>query len=193
MLRASRTGERRRVLPLPGEEHDRFEVRGGAEPRIPAIQAIVPLTSPEVRQRRNQNEEVANGVPLVEGVWKDGDEVGRHQAAMAEPDHQHAHENGIEHGERVDEPPAVPPPLVDHAYERVEERGTPGHEHHGAWARPHRAPDPAQNPDEEAHRHHHPAPPVRSRERLKILETLLDSRRVVRPSPNPCGKRATGR
>jgi hypothetical protein len=34
---------------------------------------------------------------------------------------------------------------------------------------------------------------VRSRERLKILETLLDSRRVVRPSPNPCGKRATGR
>ena len=143
----------------------------------------------QVHEGGDQDQEVTDGLPLVERVGEHRDEEGRHEAPVPEPHHGHAHQQGVQEREHVDQPEAVPAPLGNEAGDRVEHRRAAGEQHHRGWPRLDDAGDPPQDADEEPRSHHDPAAPVRAGDGFEIPEPLLDARRIVLPAADPCGQR----
>src|SRR3989449_479972 len=173
-------------------EQSGFESGSGRQCRRAAVPRVVQLDGEEIGRRGHQDEEVADGAALVEGVGQHGDQEGRHEAPRPEPHHHHRHEQQVQQRQGVDEPPPVPTALLDHADERIEDRRPPRHEHHGGRAGVYVPGSPAEQTHAEAAPHPPPAPPQAPREGLEVLEALLQPLGFVLPAAQPEGERALG-
>src|SRR5437016_5136410 len=144
----------------------------------------------EVGQRCREDKEVADGVTLVERVGEDGDEERHREAAVAEPYDEHTYEQHVQQREPIDEPPAVPAALVDDAEQGVEDESAPAHQHHRPGARAHGPDRPPGDPQRHAEPHEPPATPQAARDRLEVLEPLLEPGGIVFPTAHPGGGQA---
>jgi len=143
----------------------------------------------QVGQRRREHEKIADRVTLIERVGEDGDEERHREAAVAEPDDEHAHEQHVQQGQPVDEPPAVPAALVDDAEQGVEDEPAPAYEHHRSGAGTYDPDRPPGDPDRHAEPHEPPATPQAARDRLEVLEPLLEPGGVVFPTAHSGSER----
>ena len=171
------------------DEHPGFEVCDGVEPRPTGIQTAVRPAREQIGNRCDQYQEVADRLPLIEGIGQDGEEQRRDYAAVSEPDDDHIDERHVEQREHIDEPPAVPAALVDHPDDGVDDRAGAGDEDDRAEARlDHRRQIP-QRAEQEQRRGDRPAAAVAALERLEILEALLEGSGFVVPAADPGGER----
>src|SRR3989441_2651138 len=96
----------------------------------------------------------------------------------------------VQQRQRVDEPPAIPPTLVDDAEQGVEDEAAPRQQHHRPRPRVHHPKPPPDDPQCESEAHEPPATAQAARDRLEVLEPLLESRGVVLPAAHARGERA---
>ncbi|PYP93682.1 MAG: hypothetical protein DMD34_11380 [Gemmatimonadetes bacterium] len=186
--------ERRRDL-LEGHrddhERDRLEHRRRSERRVPPVQQVVRLNGAEIRQGGREDQEIPDRVSLVEGVRQDGNEEGDDEAAVPEPDDEHGDEADVEQRQRINEPPAVPPALVYHVEQQVEDQPPARDEDHRPRTRPHGTDGPPDQAEGKPDAHQPPAPAEAARDGLDVLEPLLQARSLVRPPPHARGERGS--
>jgi hypothetical protein len=164
------------------DEHHRLQSDLRELPGVRRIQGCVQVTGAEVGEGGDQDEELADALPLVEGIRQHRNEQHHDQCAVAVPDDQQRHQHDVEQGEDVDQPPAVPAALVDHPHECVhdETRAEPRH-HRRRLSAYHPHPPPHQPQEEDADRDP-PAATVAAGEGVEVLQALLEPRGFVLPS-----------
>src|SRR6266536_579254 len=149
------------------DEHAGLEIGAGVEPRSARIQLAVRPGRDQIRDRRDEYEEVTDRLALIERVRQHGDKECRDHAAVAEPDDEH----------------------VDERDDRVEHRGAAGDEHDRAEARVGDAAQFAEHTENEQRGGDGPAAPVAAVECFEVLEALLERGGVVVPATRAGGER----
>src|SRR5207244_9059047 len=111
-------------------------------------------------------------------------------AEVAEPYHEHTDEQDVQQVEPVDEPPAIPAALVDDAEQRVEDESAPAHQHDRPGSRAHDPERPPGQPERQPEPDEPPATPQAARDRLEVLEQLLEPGGIVFPIALTGGERS---
>src|SRR5687768_15969649 len=170
------------------DEDAGLEVRGRVEAGSARIELPVQPARAEVGERGDEDEEVADRLTLIERVRQHRDEQRRDDSAMAVPHDEHVDQRDVEQREHVDEPPAVPPALVDHPHERVDHRARAGDQDDRSESGADHSSEPAERAQQEERAGDGPAAAVAPLERLEVLEALLDCGGIVVPAANARAK-----
>ena len=139
----------------------------------------------------HQYEEVADGLSLIERVRQNRDEQRRDHPAVPKPEDKHVDQHDIEQRQHIDEPPAIPPALIDHADQCIGDRGSAGDEHDGPESGLDRTAQPAEYPEHEQPGGDCPATAVTPLERFQVFEPLLEGGGFVVPAAHTFSKRGT--
>ena len=108
------------------DEHAGLEIRGRVETGAARIELAVRPAREQIRDRRDEHEEIADGLALIERVRQHGNEQRRDHAAVTEPDDEDVDEQDVEQRQQIDEPPAVPAALIDEPDDCVDHRRAAG-------------------------------------------------------------------
>jgi len=177
----------------PFERHRHEDEHHRLEPRVPQaaagfVQQVVEEARAQIGERGCEDQEVADGVSLVERVGQHREEEGGDEAAVPKPDDQDRDQDDIEKRERIHQPPAIPAALVDEAQQLVQKGGPARHQHDGRGAGLDRARNPPDQAEDESDADHQAPHPVAARDGLEVLEPLLEAGGVVLPASHPRGE-----